>query len=74
MIYKDMMRREEFDQWCFEHGYSTSNDWNFQTIGDFNYYFIKTYTTSKYALIKHYFGQDRYQVLLHGWTDYNGWD
>jgi hypothetical protein len=48
------------------------NDWSFQEIGEFLYYFIKNQDTGKYALIKQYFGQDRYEVLLQDWTDYNG--
>lgn len=73
MDYFNMIKRSEFDEWLIQSGYCTMNDWNYQTIDSFDYYFIKNHTTNRYALIKRHFGQDRYEVILENWIDYNNW-
>lgn len=64
----------EYIDWLKVSGYSNRNDWNFQEIGEFSYYFIKNTKTGKYALIKHNFADDYYEVMVQDWVDYNGWD
>lgn len=74
------MYEEDYRKWLKEFQYTDSNDWNYQTIGRCNYFFIKHLTKEKYALIRHtppkmgVFIPDVYEVLVHGWTDYNGWN
>lgn len=74
------MWKEDYDNWLNELGYTDINDWNFQTIGRCNYFFIKHTTEDKYALIRYTpkltrgpWIPEQYEVLVHGWTDYNGW-
>lgn len=76
------MNRERFEEWMKRTGYSGINDWNMQQINDFSYYFIKNYQTGKYALIRRFdnfqntysFEDCEYEVMIEGWTDYNGWE
>lgn len=71
------MTSEEFRAWCEQTGYTTINDWNYQEIDGYSYYFIKHSTKNVYALIKQRLKArqvvEQYQVLVEGWTDYNGW-
>lgn len=75
------MDKYEFDKWIKYAKYSLANDWNYQEIGENHYYFIKHETEERYALIKetptlpYKFNKigHRYEVLIEGWTDYNGW-
>ena len=76
------MNKYEFDSWLYSSKYSLANDWNYQEIGEYHYYFIKHETEERYALIKEtptipynvYKTGHKYQVLVQGWTDYNGWN
>jgi len=67
----------EYYCWCASHGYTTITDWGYQSIGDCNYYWLLNPKTSKFALIKHspsFDGYtDTYEVLVDGWTDFNGY-
>lgn len=68
------MNREEFEAWMKDSGYSDINDWNMQEHSNgVLYYFIKNYSTGRYALIKEVFLYKLYTVLVEDWVDYNGW-
>lgn len=66
------MNKEEFVGWCSRAGYSTINDWNHQVIGNCYYYFIKNFDTILFALIKEQPLTGEFEVLVEGWTDFNG--
>ena len=74
------MSKEDYLGWLKMSGYTDINDWNFQTIGGSNYFYIKHTLDNKYALIKHTpkisggFVEDSFEILVQGWTDYNGWN
>lgn len=74
-----MMLECEYKEWMKSSGYSDMNDWNYQKIAQFNYFFIKHTKLEKYALIKEFRAKagtgapNRYEVLIEGWVDYNGW-
>lgn len=74
------MYEKDYREWLEQSGYTDINDWNYQTIGRSNYFFIKHLRDEKYALIKHtpvkqgLWIPSTYEVLLQGWTDYNGWN
>ncbi len=68
------MNKAEFQGWMKASGYSNINDWNMQEIDGHLHYFIKNYTTGKYALLKEFFPYEVYYILVEGWIDYNGWD
>lgn len=69
------MSKTEFEVWMKESGYSDINDWNMQEHPNgVLYYFIKNYSTGKYALIKELFPFEIYSVLVQEWVDYNGWE
>lgn len=61
------MNRREFDHWMSRTGYSDINDWNFQSINDYLYYWIRN-NLGYYALIKE--KSYDYQVLVQGFKDY----
>ncbi len=73
------MNKTQYLDWCKNMGYLHYSDWNYQTIGRSNYFFIINPNTDKFALICHtpakigVFGLDTYKVLVNGWTDFNGW-
>ena len=75
-----MMNKDDYKGWLKLSGYTDTNDWNFQTINGSNYFFIKHTLDNKYALIKHTpkisgdCVNDYFEVLVKGWTDYNGWN
>lgn len=65
-----------FKDWLFDTGYSTVNDWGFQTIEGWNYYWIINPETDKFAFIRDKslpMGKKYYEVLVKDWVDYNGW-
>ena len=70
---------ENFESWLAETRYSTINDWGFQHIDGWDYYWIINPETDKFALIRDkslkVSGKRRkyYEVLVKDWTDYNGW-
>jgi hypothetical protein len=67
------VNKREFERWKAETGYSDINDWNMQKIAGYLHYFIKNHETGLYALIKEKYPFEEYEVLVEGWTDYNGW-
>lgn len=76
-----MKNKREFQEWMDRSGYTDINDWNMQQIGWYSYYFIKHNTENKYAFIKRLDnfrdGTDancKFEIILTGWIDYNGWN
>lgn len=76
-----MKTHQEFVIWMENSGYTDINDWNMQQIGWYSYYFIKHHSKNEYALIKRLdnfrdgtHSNCKYEVIVTGWTDYNGWD
>ncbi len=73
------MNKEQYLDWCNRMGYLHYTDWNYQTIGRTNYFFIINPKRNKFALISHtppkigVFCYDQYEILVQNWTDYNGW-
>ena len=73
---KGMMEYNIFKNWLSETGYSTINDWGFQRIGGWYYYWIINPKTDKFAFIREGSlsgGKRYYKVLVKDWTDHNGW-
>lgn len=67
------MNKKEFKDWCDRTGHITANDWNYQTVRGRDYYFIINPKTDKFALISYDAKNVDYQVVVSGWTDYNGY-
>lgn len=67
------MTKRQFEAWCSLSGYITCTDWNIQTINNREYYFIINPKTDKFALIREDMRIDNYEILVSGWTDYNGY-
>lgn len=73
------MNEKQYRDWMKKNGYTDICDWNYQTINGNHLYFIKHVTEDKYALIKQIpynletKQPESYEVLIEGWTDYNGW-
>lgn len=67
------MNKKEFRDWCDRTGYITTNDWNYQIVCGRDYYFIINPKTDKFALISFDGKNIDYQVVVSGWTDFNGY-
>lgn len=73
------MTGTEFDKWIQKTGYTNVNDWGYQIIGGHAYYWIINPATDKFALIQYTrehtakWCTSQYEVLVEGWTDFNGW-
>lgn len=67
------MNKRQFESWCCENGYITTNDWNYQSIAGLDYYFIINPKTDKFALIQQNCEVGTYHTLVWDWVDFNGW-
>lgn len=67
------MNKKEYEDWCSRTGHITCNDWNYQTIGEYDYFFIINPKTDKFALIRYDKKNLDRQVILKDWTDFNGY-
>lgn len=67
------MNKKEYLNWCERTGHITINDWGYQEIRGDAYFFIINPKTDKFTLVRFRIKDCDYQLLVKGWTDYNGW-
>lgn len=61
----------EFENWCDQTGHITATDWNYQTIGNSDYYFIINPKTNKFSLVKFDRKNIDYQILVSDFDLFN---
>lgn len=67
------MNLEEFQEWVTSSGHLTCNDWQFQIIEDNMIYFLINPKNDTFALVKQNIENCKFDVLIEGYKDYNGW-
>ena len=67
------MNKEAFESWCRLSAHTLCNDWQFQVIDGYKFYFIINPKQDTFSLIKESLAGTDYEILIEGYKDYNGW-